>query len=103
MEINFKKKAFKKNSGKSFDGIPHYINKVICGTQEKESKGGPAVGWPRLRRTEHGCRGIPCFFFRRWDPLIGFVFIMRLYCVPHGLQIYFLLIKYAQWKSLMLN
>ena len=39
-----------------------------CGTQEKESKGGPAVGQPRLRRLAHGCRGIPCFFFRRWGP-----------------------------------
>jgi hypothetical protein len=35
------------------------INGEICGTQEKEIKGGPAVDWPRLRRTEHGCRGIP--------------------------------------------
>ena len=31
----------------------------ICGTQEKEIKGGPVVGQPRLRRLAHGCRGIP--------------------------------------------
>ena len=34
-------------------------NNGICGTQEKEIKGGPAVGQPRLRRLAHGCRGIP--------------------------------------------
>ena len=32
------------------------------------------MGQQRLRRLAHGCRGIPCFFFRRWDPLIEFIY-----------------------------
>ena len=40
-------------------GVLHYKYNGICGTQEKEIKGGPAVGHPRLRRVAHGCRGIP--------------------------------------------
>ena len=47
-----------------------------CGTQEKESKGGPAVGQPRLRRLAHGCRGIPCFFFPSLGPAIRINFIV---------------------------